>query len=206
MRVFLVPRAQAAGGFPQARRRFVLVMVVLAGLMQAGAAADERSTSEFDIAVREQRGVYSVTARFQVSQPPDVVRAVLTDYEAIPEFLPHVKSSVVLEREPGRAVVRQEASSRFMLFSKRVHLVLEIDEESHHLGFQDRSKQSFARYEGSWCFNPADAGTEILYQLVADPAFDVPGFILKRLLQRDSEETIRHLREEIATRAARPLR
>ena len=48
--------------------------------------------------VREERGVYSVAARFHVPQPPRVALAVLTDYEQIPRFMPDVATSIVLER------------------------------------------------------------------------------------------------------------
>jgi hypothetical protein len=40
-----------------------------------------------------------------------------------------------------------------------------------------------------------------LYTLTAQPSFDVPEFILKRLLTRDSGEMIEGLRREMAARA-----
>ena len=199
------PRANSAGGPRGARRRLVVAVVVLAGLLRVGTLAAEAPGLGLDVTVLEKAGVYSVLARFFVPHPPDAVRAVLTDYEDIPKFMPQIETSLVLERAPGHAVVRQEANSRFMLFSKRVYLVLDVTEDPEHIVFQDVSQRSFSRYEGSWCLSAEEGGTDVLYQLVADPSFDVPGFILKRLLQRDSAETIRQLREEIATRAQRPL-
>ena len=66
-----------------------------------------------------------MVARFLVDQPPSVVLAVLTDYEHIPRFMPDVRTSIVRSEAIGRAVVEQEAVSGVMMFSKRVHLVLE---------------------------------------------------------------------------------
>ena len=123
---------------------------------------------------------------------------VLTDYEQIPRFMPDVRTSIVRERGAGRAVVEQEAVSGMMMFSKRVHLVLEIAEQPDALIFRDRCGRSFVRYEGAWRLSHQDGRTAITYELTAEPSFDVPGFLLKRLLRRDSGEMIEHLRREVA--------
>ena len=72
------------------------------------------------LAVRQEKGVYTVVARFLVDQPPSVAFTVLTDYEQIPRFMPDVRTSIVRERGTGWAVVEQEAVSAFMMFSKRI--------------------------------------------------------------------------------------
>jgi hypothetical protein len=111
----------------------------------------------------------------------------------------------VLERAAGRAVVEQEAVSSVMMFSKRVHLVLEIDEQPGALLFRDRCGRSFARYEGAWRVSLAEGRTAITYELTADPSFGVPRFLLERLLRRDSTEMIGRLQHEIAARARSSL-
>lgn len=153
------------------------------------------------VTVNEDRGVYSVTARFEVAHTPAVAFAVLTDYEQIPRFMPGIKTSVVRERTAGGAVIEQEAVSRFMMFSRRVHLVLEIAEDDHTLRFRDRCGKSFTRYEGQWLVTSLHGKTAITYELTAQPTFDVPEFILKRLLKRDAVEMIEQLQREIAVRA-----
>jgi ribosome-associated toxin RatA of RatAB toxin-antitoxin module len=154
-----------------------------------------------DVTVREERGVYSVSARFVVPQSSRVALAVLTDYERIPSFMPGVKTSTVLERRGETVVVEQDGVSHLMMFSKTVHLVLEITEGADTLRFRDRSGHSFARYEGAWRLCAVAGGTEVAYTLTAQPSFDVPGFILKRLLKRDSAQMIEGLRREMAARA-----
>lgn len=157
------------------------------------------------VTVREERGVYSVAARFVVPEPPAIALAVLTDYERIPQFMPGVETSVVVERDADRAVIEQEAVSRLMMFKKRVYLLLEVVEGPDTLRFRDRSGRSFARYEGKWKLCEGNHGTWISYELTAQPAFDVPEFLLKRLLKRDAALMIDGLRREIVSRrAARP--
>ena len=159
----------------------------------------EQATSA--VRVAEEHGVFTVVARFHVDQPAPVVLNVLTDYEQIPRFMPDVRKSVVRERAAGRAVVEQEAQSGFMLFSKRVHLVLEIEEQPAALIFRDRCRTSFVRYEGAWRIAQEEGQTEVVYQLTAEPSFDVPGFVLQRLLRRNSTQMIEGLRREIESRA-----
>jgi ribosome-associated toxin RatA of RatAB toxin-antitoxin module len=178
-----------------------LHLAVLAGLLLGATAADPLVAPQ--VSVSEAGGLYSVAARFQIPQTASVALAVLSDYEQIPRFMPEVRRSVVLERGPKRLLVEQEAVSQFMMFSKRVHLVLEVVEEGQSIRFADQSGKSFKSYQGSWLAEPTDGGTMITYNLTARPGFDVPEFILKRLLKRDSSEMINRLRQEFAARAPR---
>jgi hypothetical protein len=131
-----------------------------------------------------------------------VALTVLTDYEQIPRFMPDVRTSVVRERGIGWAVVEQEAESHLMMFSKRIHLVLMIEEHQDALIFRDRCAQTFIRYQGAWRLSTEDGHTVITYELTAEPSFDVPGVVLKRILRRDSGRMIASLQREIAARAA----
>jgi carbon monoxide dehydrogenase subunit G len=180
----------------------VLVAATLIIALTGTMAADTGPAPS--VTVREERGVYSVSARFHVAQPPAVVLAVLTDYENIPRFLPDVTSSLVRERSDSRAIVEQEAVSRMMMFSKKVHLVLEISEEAGAIRFRDRCGRNFEQYEGAWRVTANGAGSDIIYELTAKPSFEVPEFLLKRLLKRDSTRTIERLIAEMAARAALP--
>jgi ribosome-associated toxin RatA of RatAB toxin-antitoxin module len=194
-----------SGGRTGARRfvvALVVVLTVLNSLALLAYATDEQSPP--DVTVHEERGTYSVKARFHVPQPPSVAFAVLTDYDDIPRFMSDIKTSKVLERSVNRAVVEQEGVSRFMMFSKRVHLVLEITEAADSLRFRDRCGRSFAAYEGRWSIVGNGGGTDLVYELTANPSFSVPETILKRLLRRDSTRMIASLRQEMATRAPRP--
>lgn len=178
----------------------VSLCAVLPGA-QLAATVDPASSPE--LTVHETHGTYSVTARFDVPHSPEIALDVLSDYEGIPRFMPDVRTSTVLERGPGRVLVAQEAVSQFMLFSRKVHLVLEVIEEGNSIRFTDRSRKSFHHYRGSWHAVGTANGAAITYELAAKPAFDVPEFILKRLLRRDSGEMISRLRLEMAARAAR---
>ena len=178
-------------------RLFLTSVAIFTAALVAGAVTQDDPV----ISVRETSGTYVVAARFNVPAPTSVVREVLTDYANIPRFMPGVRTSEVLERDDGYARVEQEAISKFMLFSKRVHLVLDVDEGAGVIRFRDRCKRSFVQYEGAWVMTEQDGRTEITYELNAQPAFSVPEFVLRRLLNRDARVMIERLRAEIAARA-----
>jgi carbon monoxide dehydrogenase subunit G len=199
----ITSNASTRGG----RSRFSLLAAVVGlcvTLPGAHLAATEGPAPSPQVSVSEQRGTYAVTARFEVPQPPDIVLAVLSDYEQIPRFMPDVRSSVIVERTPEHVMVEQEAVSQFMMFSKKVHLLLEVRREESTIRFVDRSAKSFEHYVGSWKVEPRGEGSVVTYELAARPSFDVPGFILRRLLKRDSGDMIGNLRREFAARVERP--
>jgi ribosome-associated toxin RatA of RatAB toxin-antitoxin module len=170
-------------------------------ILAAGASMPAANAPEPDVAVQEQSGTYMVSATFAVSQTPSAALAVLTDYEQIPRFMPGVRTSHLLERSGDRVVVEQEAIARFMMFSKTVHLVLEIEEQDGALRFHDRCGRSFSVYDGAWITNQQNGYTAITYQLAAKPSFDIPEFLLKRLMKRDATRMIEGLQREIDARA-----
>ena len=169
---------------------------MLIAISGALALADPAAVSRVEVI--ERGGVYHVTAAFAVSASPQVVMAVLTDYGRIPEYVPDMEISKVLERTIGGAVVEQQAVARFMLFSKRVHLLLEVQEDDGQLRFRDRCGKSFAVYDGSWTVSQHDSLTVVDYRLSAKPLFEVPSFVLKRLLKRDAAQLIDRIKIEIA--------
>jgi ribosome-associated toxin RatA of RatAB toxin-antitoxin module len=188
-----------SGGRSSARRLFVAAATTILIASVAPAAATRQD--EPLVSVNEEHGVFTVDATFSVPEASAVAFKVLTDYADIPRFMPEVRTSQVLERTDEGAVVEQEAVARFMMFSRRVHLVLEVQESLGTIRFRDRCGKSFSRYEGSWVITENGGTTQVRYELVVNPSFDVPEFLLKRLLKRDARQMIERLRTEIATRA-----
>jgi carbon monoxide dehydrogenase subunit G len=179
-------------------RLFTVTAAVLLAAVGAGAAQAGQPV----MSVQERDGLYTVAARFDVAQLPEVVREVLTDYPSIPRFMPGVRTSELLGREGHHARVEQEAVSKFMMFSKRVHLILDVEEGADIIRFRDTCNRSFVQYEGAWTMARQGGGTVIVYELTARPAFRVPALILRKLLDRDASLMIERLREEIYSRAA----
>jgi len=158
--------------------------------------------SKLPVEVTKTAGVYRVSANFLVPESADVAFRVLTDYEHIAEFMPDIKRSRLVERTGSRAVVEQEAVARLLMFTKRVQLLLEIDETPELIRFRDRCGKSFEVYEGTWAMAPSPDGTMVRYDVTMKPAFDVPEVFLTRLLKRDATSRIGRLRAEMDRRSA----
>jgi hypothetical protein len=186
------------GGRRGVRRLLAWTVVILHSAFCGVAPAIAQPRS--DVTVHESGGIYRVAATFSVSQPAAVAMAVLAGYGEIPRFMPDVRTSTVLEQADNYVVVEQEAVAKFLMFSKRIHLVLEVHQASGTLHFRDRCGNSFSSYEGRWTVTEVDGQTHVAYELTARPAFEVPEFILRRLLKRDSTRMIQLLTAEIAAR------
>jgi ribosome-associated toxin RatA of RatAB toxin-antitoxin module len=197
-----------AGGRASARRLLAcgLAAAVLLAGARAVAAGATSGPAEGDrpqnLTVVEANGVYTISARFSVPVTPAIVLSVLTDYDGIPRFLPNVKSSRLLERNDRHVLVEQQAVVKLMFFSTRIHLLLGIDEGTRSLRFVDRSGKSFSRYEGVWTVQEQEeGGVEITYALTAEPAFEAPGFVVRRLMHRDASDQIERIQKEMIARA-----
>src|SRR4051812_24746489 len=113
-----------------ARALLTGVAALAVTLAATAAAAQEPVTS-----VHENNGDYLVTATFTVPGSTRTARDVLTDYANIPRFMPNVRSSVVVERQDGHVRVEQDAVPQFMWFSRKIHLVLDVEEAESVLRF-----------------------------------------------------------------------
>ena len=194
--------SNSGSGTGGGRRRVRHLLALSAWVLSAAflVVSPAFAQSEPHVAVHETGGIYRVAATFSVPQSADAAMAVLADYDQIPRFMPDVRTSRVLERRENYAVVEQEAVAKFLMFSKRVHLVLEIHQAPGVLRFRDRCGASFSRYEGGWNVTELNGVTQVHYELTAKPSFDVPQFLLARLLKRDSTRMIQRLQAEIAAR------
>ncbi len=187
-------RHERAAGCASTRRLFCCAaLVVMTAAMTIAAPSFEPK-----IDVTEASGIYTVSAEFVVTEPAATVVKVLTDFERIPRFMPDVNLSRIVERSENGLVVEQEATAKFMMFSKKVHLILDVNEDNGLIRFRDKCGRSFAHYQGSWTVTDEDSRAGVIYRLEAKPNFDVPGFVLKRLLKRDAIEMITRLQNEIA--------
>jgi carbon monoxide dehydrogenase subunit G len=184
-----------AGVYSMTCRRLAALAAAIAILGGAASAA-----AEPQVTVRAEHGVYVVAARFEVPQSPSAALAVLTDFERIPRFMPDLKTSIVRSRFADGAVVEQESVAHVLMFAKRVHVLLDVHVHDNLIRFKDACGRSFARYEGAWRLERRGAVTVVQYDLEAQPAFDVPAFLLTRLLKRDARAMIERLRTEIAAR------
>ena len=114
----LTSGSSGLGGRARVRRGLVALAVVIVSTVAIGAAGAQVAP----VSVRQQDGVYRVSAAFATAQPVGIARAVLTDYEQIPRSWPDVAAAGSSNARRPR-VVEQKPDAVLLSF-ERVRLVL----------------------------------------------------------------------------------
>lgn len=139
--------------------------------------------------------------RFMTAASSATAWSVLTDYDHIPAFVASMRSSRVKARGDGYLLVEQESVARMLWFQRKLDVVLKVREEPPHLiAFDDVSKASFERYEGSWTLLDTPAGREVIYRLTVKGGFI--GLVARSRSQNMVRELLEQVRAEIGRREA----
>lgn len=130
----------------------------------------------------------------EAAAEPEQVFAVATDLEAYPEWADGVTAVEVLETDADGRPKR----ARFEVdgFIKRIsyELLYEYD-PPHRIVWTAVPGPDIRSMEGYYEFTPkAGGGTEIVYALLVDPAFTVPGFLRRQAERQIVQAAIRGLR------------
>ena len=209
--------------YPGAVRPVIGMLLVLC-LLAAEARAEAPAAPAVKVETRAipGRDVKQVTAQALLSAPPHVLRAVITDLARYPAFMPYVKDSRVLGRDPAGAVLSYQRLSFGMLFVQDRHYVIRIAERrgresdgrvgyalvwTLEPGLPDDVKPDAAIRvsvnSGFWDLRPArDAAeaTDVRYCVFTDPAGSLP----KWAVGLANSEAVPELFAAVAREAATP--
>ncbi|MBM3269254.1 MAG: SRPBCC family protein [Candidatus Sericytochromatia bacterium] len=119
----------------------------------------------------------TLTAGFRVAAPPDQVFETLTDDTRFAEFMPFVTECRALERFPGGAKILMRAR-QFGMFDFSVVYIRRYRADRRQVTWQEVGG-FFKRDDGAWTLAPDGAGTRVTYEIILDPGFYVPGFLLE---------------------------
>jgi hypothetical protein len=186
------------------RQSKVLTYLVLAWLPAAAAAASERrvpadSRSPVAVSIADSAGgVVRLVGRFTTPASAAVAWGVLTDYDHIQDFVSSMRSSRVKCRGNGYLLVEQESTGRALFVTRTLHLLLEVREEPRRsIAFEDVSRTSFERYQGSWSLAEVPGGgVEVTYRLTVKGGSMAPGFVMRGA----SRKMVAELLDQVRTR------
>jgi ribosome-associated toxin RatA of RatAB toxin-antitoxin module len=168
------------------------------GQHAAGTAHSKRENGMFAFDVN--------AAGFARATPQEVWR-VLTDYDALPRFVPGLTQSTVLSRKDGEILVEQQSTAGFLFITQTTRLVVRIVE--HPLSAIDVSlvEGDMQRYDAHWTLAPAvegrENGTRITYSGTMAPAFFAPPFLVRPIVEANVKKTVDAVIAEIERRAGR---
>jgi ribosome-associated toxin RatA of RatAB toxin-antitoxin module len=183
---------------PRVNLRLTLVVLALFAFGAPGVAAEPA----IDVKVQQTaEGIYVVTGSFDVGSTSEAVWQVLTDYEAIGRFVSSISRSTIKKRESGRILLEQEGVGRAWVFSRRLHILLDVQEhEQQAISFRDVCGESFKTYEGRWQLSAKPGGTRVAYELRAVPSGRQPGFIARTVIRKNVEGLLGDVRREVMGR------
>ena len=129
-----------------------------------------------------ERGLFYET-RVRVAASPEEVMDLLTDYEAIPEYLSNVDSCRVVARTDSSTLVHQVMTTRLILpWTFRQDLEI-VQDGMGRLRFRQLQGNVHA-YRGSWELTPVEGGVEIAALGEAEHLWRLPRFVMAWILRR----------------------
>ena len=190
-------------------RRLAVFLLIVAPTAIAGAAewSTVHQTEDLTIQARDHPDspVKELRAEGRIDATPAAVWAVIADLERYPDFMPYVKTSQVLAREPGGVTIVYQRLSfgglRLLGVSDRDYAIRIVDDVATTSDGRpmlrrvwnitdapapasDPSVVRLAVNRGSWQLSPAgDDATIAVYCLFTDPGGALPAWIVNRANQ-----------------------
>jgi ribosome-associated toxin RatA of RatAB toxin-antitoxin module len=133
---------------------------------------------------------------------PEVVWKVLTDYEHMTEFVPHMKSCKVVERKGD--VLTVEEVYRHLLVT--MELLLSIKESPpDRIDFR-RVGGNMKVYDGHWSIKPHNPdGTLLTLEVAVQPGFFAPRGFTSWILKKELPEGVLSIREKAMRDSGKPI-
>ena len=183
---------------PSARSLFAfIILTVLPVTAFAVTTSSEIGSSLFTstISFPAARRAYVVA---HMTVPADVERvwSVLTDYDNLADYMPHLDKSEVIQRRPDRVTLRQEGSVWFPMKKLKSSATMEVRESPPQQISFKATAGDYAVYEGHWRLQPRPEGTDLIYEAVIEPHFWVPQCVLGALEKKILKGTFEAVLEQ----------
>jgi len=187
-----------------ARRRAGLLRKLLSALaLTLCAAAPARAGDQFSIEASSRGGAVVLHVQSHIRARLPVIWGTLTDYDRLPQFVPSITYSRVLERRGLAAVVEQKGAAQILFFSYPIEVTVESVESPPDSISVRVLKGNLKQLEGGYHVDKI-AGADNEYTLswrgVIEPDFAVPAFINVPLMRASLKEQFLAMVKEIERR------
>lgn len=142
-----------------------------------------------------------ISAKIQIPHPVEQVWQVLTDYEALAEFIPNLAKSRLLEHPTGGIRLEQVGTQRLLRFNFSARVVLDLEEKfPHEINFK-MVEGDFKDFSGTWRlehYSLSDQrGTNLCYSVRIWPKLTMPVAIIERRLCSDLRFNLLAIRQRV---------
>ncbi|OCQ97150.1 cyclase [Nostoc sp. MBR 210] len=130
-----------------------------------------------------------ISAKIHIPHPVECIWKVLTDYEALVDFIPNLAKSRLLEHPNGGIRLEQVGSQRLLNFNFCARVVLDLEERFPKEISFSMVEGDFKGFSGSWSLEPTSldgiTGTNLCYTIQVWPKLTMPVTIIERRLSKD---------------------
>lgn len=150
-----------------------------------------------EIAQRQRQ----ITAKIQIPHSAPQVWQVLTDYEALADFIPNLAKSCRLEHPNGGIRLEQVGTQRLLRFNFSARVVLDLEERFPHEIVFDMVEGDLKAYSGKWFLEPytlcEQRGTNLCYTVRVWPKLTMPVALIERRLSSDLRLNLLAIRQRV---------
>ncbi len=147
-----------------------------------------------EIAQRQRQ----ITSKIAIAHPRESVWQVLTNYEALPEFIPSLEKSQRLEHPEGEKIRLEQVGKQQLLkvnFKARVVLDL-VETYPDRINFE-MVEGDFKAFSGYWRLDPQDNATQLVYSVFVWPKRTMPVSLIERRLKQDLSLNLVAIRQRV---------
>ncbi|MDJ0735216.1 MAG: SRPBCC family protein [Nostocaceae cyanobacterium] len=142
-----------------------------------------------------------ITAKIEIPHPVEKVWQVLTDYEALAEFIPNLTKSNRIEHPNGGIRLEQVGSQRLLRFNFCARVVLDLQEFFPKAIHFQMVEGDFKAFSGSWnlesCELDQQTGTYLCYTVKIWPKAMMPVSFIERRLTQDLRLNLLAVKERV---------
>ncbi len=148
---------------------------------------------------RERR----ISATIQIPHSVQQVWAVLTNYEALSEFIPNLALSRRLNSPDGKILIEQIGNQKLLNINFSARVVLAMQEEFPTAVRFQMVEGDFKAFLGAWVLTPTDdgAGTALTYTVDILPKLTMPIKLVECRLRMDLPVNLVAIRQQVASLA-----
>src|SRR5260370_12178154 len=113
---------------------------------------------EIAIEIAREGEFVSVRASAELKASPRIAWEVLTDYDHLAEFIPDVRSSRVLRRDPDGVLVEQKGQFGFLFFRQPIEVTMAVSEQPPRRILPRPAPGTMKDMEARYEFQPPEPG------------------------------------------------
>jgi carbon monoxide dehydrogenase subunit G len=179
--------------------RLSLLVALLPGLTW-GVAIDSPDLPDPTVRIGDQDGTLVLNISYRVPVSPREAWDVLTDFEHMPDFIPNLASSTVLQRTEKSIEVDQKGSISLGGLPIHYESKRRIEFVPYH-SIRSHTLSGDIRLESIMVLTPAGKGTLLSYHATAVPDLPIPNSLVSSYMSGMLESQFKAMGQEMVRRA-----